>query len=332
VSGLFKSIGKIFKKVAKFVIKIAPYALAAAAVVFTGGAALGILPAFSTVVGGLVGGLGLSAGLTGALTGAITSAGFGAALGFVTGGEKGLKKGALMGALTGGVLGAMNPATFGIGQGASGAATTSAAQAANNGIAPVSADLLNPQPLSSLANTPSFESIIGQMPTLDPTAGVSAIQQTAQQLGQAASAASDVSVQAAGQGIAPLAQAAPAPTAPAVDTSSFLTPASTQPVVQATKSGDFISNLLGGTGGVGGNPSLIGSVLSALGGGDDGGNSAKDEEKAREKMGKFAYGGVYAGKENPFGIPSEPFAIPQPRFYYDKATNTVVDRQQPQGA
>jgi hypothetical protein len=47
VSKVFKSIGKIFKKVVKTVVKIAPFALAAAAVVFTGGAALGILPTFS---------------------------------------------------------------------------------------------------------------------------------------------------------------------------------------------------------------------------------------------------------------------------------------------
>jgi hypothetical protein len=45
----------VFKAVVKTVaLKIAPYALAAAAVVFTGGAALGILPAFGAAVGGLV--------------------------------------------------------------------------------------------------------------------------------------------------------------------------------------------------------------------------------------------------------------------------------------
>jgi hypothetical protein len=87
----------VFKSVVKTVLKIAPYALAAAAVVFTGGAALGILPTFGAAVGGLVSSLGLSAAVTGALTGAVTSAGFGAALGFVTGGKKGLQKGALMG-------------------------------------------------------------------------------------------------------------------------------------------------------------------------------------------------------------------------------------------
>jgi hypothetical protein len=115
MSGVLKGIGKVFKKVARTVIKIAPYALAAAAVVFTGGAALGVLPTFGAAVGSVVGGLGLSGAVGGALTGAITSAGFGAAVGGVLGGKKGLKQGALMGALTGGAIGALSPATFGAG-------------------------------------------------------------------------------------------------------------------------------------------------------------------------------------------------------------------------
>lgn len=127
MSKIVKGIGKIFKKVVKTVVKIAPFALAAAAVVFTGGAALGLggifAGGFAGAVGSAVGALGLSGAAAGALTGAITSAGFGAAIGGVLGGTKGLKRGALMGALTGGVLGAVSPATFGI------KAATSAAQA-----------------------------------------------------------------------------------------------------------------------------------------------------------------------------------------------------------
>lgn len=97
MSGLFKSIGKVFKKAVKVIKKIAVPALAVAAVVFTGGAALGVLPAMSSALGGVVSSLGLSSGLTSALTTGLTNAGFGALLGG--------KKGALMG-FGSGLLGA----------------------------------------------------------------------------------------------------------------------------------------------------------------------------------------------------------------------------------
>lgn len=103
MSGILKSIGKVFKRVVKVVRKIAPYALAIGAVVLTGGAALGALPAMGTMLGGL----GLSAGLTATLSSAVTAAGIGGALGFVTGGKKGLLKGALIGGITGGAAGAL---------------------------------------------------------------------------------------------------------------------------------------------------------------------------------------------------------------------------------
>lgn len=97
MSGLFKSIGKVFKKAVKVIKKIAVPALAVAAVVFTGGAALGALPTMSSALGGVVSSLGLSSGLTSALTTGLTNAGFGALLGG--------KKGALMG-FGSGLLGA----------------------------------------------------------------------------------------------------------------------------------------------------------------------------------------------------------------------------------
>lgn len=89
--------------------KVLPIALAVAAVVFTGGAALGVLPTFATAMAGVVGGLGLSAGAATALTGALVGAGFGGAIGFATSGGKlaGLQKGALLGGVTGG-LGMIN--------------------------------------------------------------------------------------------------------------------------------------------------------------------------------------------------------------------------------
>jgi hypothetical protein len=103
MSGLLKGIGKVFKKVAKVVKKVLPYALVIGAIVLTGGAAIGALPA----VGTMIGGLGLSAGVTSALTSAVTMAGWGGLAGLVTGGKKGMLMGGAMGALSGGLLGAV---------------------------------------------------------------------------------------------------------------------------------------------------------------------------------------------------------------------------------
>jgi hypothetical protein len=126
MSGLLKGIGKVFKKVGKVALKVLPYAAAAAAVVFTGGAALGVLPSFAGAIGSVVGGLGLSTGLTGAITGAITNAGFGAAGGLLLGGKKGMKTGFLGGLVTGGVMGAVSPGLYGIDKAASAGAGSAA--------------------------------------------------------------------------------------------------------------------------------------------------------------------------------------------------------------
>jgi hypothetical protein len=332
VSKVFKSIGKIFKKVVKTVVKIAPFALAAAAVVFTGGAALGILPTFSAAVGGLVSSLGLSAGVAGALTGAVTSAGFGAALGFVTGGKKGLQKGALMGALTGGVLGAVNPATFGIVKGADGAVTTaSKLAAASKGIMPVSSSLTNAPAIAPSTTLPDALKSLPDM--VNPG------------LSQATGAVTS-NVAAAGTGIAPmsvsssLANPVPASTMP-----DFTTHMATGTSQALAGIGD-IQSTVGGVGGIpasgGGNgildfitknPTLVGSVLSAIGAGGSK-ISSKDLQKQvdaevqlRQRLGQVAYGGAYSGKADPFGIGGQNYAIPQPRYYYDKGSNTVVDRQ-----
>lgn len=122
MSGLVKSVKKAFKKVVKTVKKVAPIALAVGAVVLTGGAALGALPA----VGSMMGSLGLSAGLTSVLTGAVTQAGYGALIGgatsALTGGSvmKGMKGGAMAGAVTGGVTGALSAPASGAAMGQSG--------------------------------------------------------------------------------------------------------------------------------------------------------------------------------------------------------------------
>lgn len=352
MSGVFKAIGRVFKAVVKTVIKIAPYALAAAAVVFTAGAALGVLPAFGAAVGGVVSSLGLSAAVTGALTGAITSAGFGAAIGFVTGGKKGLQKGALMGALTGGVLGFVNPATFGIVKGAqgvttmnalthsgnafgSGAATSSAVKGATGaftsvpkGIAPVSSDLLNPQALTNAPGGLTSPSI----PDFQPATG---------SVGTSSSAA----VAQAGQGVAPLAASQPLSTGitPVASATPFME--SSGPAAAAAKSLATLQSTTGGVGGIpasGGNgildlitknPTIVGSVLSSIGAGGSQVNS-KDLAKEvnaqidlRRRAADLSFGGAYSGKPDPFGIGNSSYLIPQPRYYYDANTKQVVDRQ-----
>lgn len=122
MSGVMKGVKKAFKKVGKVVKKVAPYALAAGAVVFTAGSALG-LPAMAGGWGGAVakglGAVGISgsSGIAGALTGAITQAGYGAAVGGIgslaSGGDfaDGATAGALAGGLSGGVMGGIGMPT-----------------------------------------------------------------------------------------------------------------------------------------------------------------------------------------------------------------------------
>jgi hypothetical protein len=120
VSGLVKGIKKSFKRISKSGAgKILGGALALGAIVFTGGAALG-LPAMAGGWGGAVssglGALGLSGtgAIGSALTGAVTQAGYGALIGgaasLATGGEflEGAAQGAMAGAVTGGVTGAFS--------------------------------------------------------------------------------------------------------------------------------------------------------------------------------------------------------------------------------
>jgi hypothetical protein len=352
VSAVFKGIGKVFSKIVKTVVKIAPFALAAAAVVFTGGAALGILPTFSAAVGGLVSSLGLSAGITGALTGAVTSAGFGAALGFVTGGKKGLQKGALMGALTGGVLGMVSPTTFGIVNGPNGVTTTHA-------LASAAAQTASKVPLTSSDTAPQvLDKLPGGLTSGATNAAASAaplanvpnnlaapsIPNFTTATAQAAPAAAPAGTLPATGGIAP---AASINTPALPDTSSFF---STSPNVTAANSGiAAIQNTTGGIGGIPAsgtsatgtgildsilkNPTMVGSVLSALGNSNSK-VSAKDLQKEvdaqvqlKQRMGALAYGGDYAGKSDPFGVGNSGYNIPQPRYYYDPQAKTVVDRQ-----
>lgn len=117
MSKVLKSVGKIFKKVASNPKTLVFGALAAGAIVFTAGAALGV-PVLAGGWAGAAGGMASSLGLTGTsasiLTGAITQAGYGAAIGgagaALTGRDigDGMMVGAATGAVTGAATGAMS--------------------------------------------------------------------------------------------------------------------------------------------------------------------------------------------------------------------------------
>jgi len=117
MSGVVKGVKKTFKKVAKVAKKVAPLALAATAVYFTAGAALGLTGSMGAMAGSLTQSLGLTGTLGNVVTGAITQAGYGAAIGTltsaVTGGDisEGAMYGALGGAVTGGVTGGLGMTT-----------------------------------------------------------------------------------------------------------------------------------------------------------------------------------------------------------------------------
>lgn len=118
MSGVLKSIGKVFKKVTSSTVgKIVLGALAVAAVVVTGGAALGLIPGI-TGLGGLAASLGASPLLAGVLSAAGTGATIGAIGGLISG--KGILKGATTGLLVGAAAGGIGAALGGIGGAAGG--------------------------------------------------------------------------------------------------------------------------------------------------------------------------------------------------------------------
>lgn len=127
MSGVVKKIGKAFKSIVKVVKKIALPALAIGAVVLTGGAALGVLPALGGA-GGLLASIGIKGALSTILVSAAKAATFGAIGAALTGGN--IIKGATKGFVVGGVLGGVS-ALAGAGQAAAGAAGQTADAAAN---------------------------------------------------------------------------------------------------------------------------------------------------------------------------------------------------------
>ena len=300
MSGVIKSIGKAFKKVVKVVKVVAPIALAVGAVVMTGGAALGLTPTFAAGIGSVVGGLGLSTTLTGALTGAVVSAGFGSAVGGATAAAtgnnvlKGMQKGAAVGAVTGGVAGAVAPSAFGISGATSATTPTGTTGLLNAGRQAISAPTLGAAPLA-----------LDAVPAISATGA----------LGGAASAglASAAGIAAPALASAPLAvNAVPAISAAASGGGGLLGFASQNPMLAG---------------------SLISGAAKGLGGTSGDGRTYADQQDSQEDSSKFAYGGAYAGKADPFGL--KPYATPSiapaytppagPRWQYDSKTNSIVE-------
>jgi hypothetical protein len=183
MSGLFKSIGKIFKKVVPFLKKIALPALAIAAVVVTGGAALGLLPGIAGL-GGLAASLGASPLVAGILSAAGTGATIGAITGFVTTGKlSGAIHGATTGLLTGAAAGGISAAIGGV---------TGTAAGAGKSLFPI-ANGVDP-----LAPLPAATGVTGAVGA--GGAAAAGIGQAASGIGSAVAQAAPTAVASAGSG------------------------------------------------------------------------------------------------------------------------------------
>lgn len=119
MSGVIRGVSKVFKRVASSASKILPVALAAGAVFFTAGNALGITSNWGDAVKGVTGSLGMGSTLSNVISGAVTNAGYGAVAGAATsaisGGDimQGTQYGAAAGAVLGGAQGAYDSYTSG---------------------------------------------------------------------------------------------------------------------------------------------------------------------------------------------------------------------------
>ncbi len=84
MSGVIKGVGKVFKRVASSASKILPVALAAGAVMFTAGNALGVTSSWGDAVKSVTDSLGMGSTLSNVISGAVTNAGYGAVAGAAT--------------------------------------------------------------------------------------------------------------------------------------------------------------------------------------------------------------------------------------------------------
>lgn len=269
MSGLLKKVGKVFKSVVKVVKKVAVPALVVGAVLVTGGAALGALPALGGA-GGVLASIGIKGTLASVLSGAVSTAAIGAVtsagMAAISGGNigKAFVKGGIMGGLTGGALGAAgligSSGAFGL-LGSKAAAGTAAATAG-----------LGAVPSGILATNPAL------LPTAVPSGALGAIS-------NAPNLASLVATPGIGAGV------------PALGGVS----AGLAPLVQAgagavTKTGGGLLGTLVGTGGVAG-PLLQAGGAFLAGKGQAAAAKAEAEDAARQRLYStsdrdIAYGGV----------------------------------------
>jgi hypothetical protein len=111
MSGIAKGVSKVFKKVAQGIGKYGPALLAAGALFFTAGSALGVTSSWADTVSGVMGKLGAGSTLTGILSSAVTTAGYGAVAGGAVGALGGDAMGGMqMGAAGGAIVGAVDGA------------------------------------------------------------------------------------------------------------------------------------------------------------------------------------------------------------------------------
>lgn len=162
MSGVAKTIGKVFSKIGDVVKKVAAPLLAIGAIVFTGGAALGLAPLAGGWGGAVASGLGaLGAPTGGVLASVLTQAGTGAALGgltsLATGNDfaQGAALGATGGALTGGISGMI------------GSGVTAAASSAPNLSGPMTMSTRN---LTAAAGIPQAAAVAPTAPVAATTA------------------------------------------------------------------------------------------------------------------------------------------------------------------
>lgn len=345
MSKIAKGVGKVFKKVGKFVMKVAPYALAAAAVVFTGGAALGLgfaAGGFSGAVGGVITSLGIKGAVAGALTGAITGAGSGAAIGGLLGGKRGMRQGFIAGGLTGGALGALSPGSVGIvkegGQWTTRAALNKAGTAVANAAG-------NPATIGSNVPRPDM----GLAPGTGTTPGTATVGMNA---GGGIPALDSWTVpRPAGVPLASVSRGV----APAIGGGGMV-PGGTQQVFQQGVQQGTQQAGRGVMGFLNANPGLSGQILQSVGGALGGGEESSrktfnnradaeirinrsrtdDELRARAAAGAQAYGGVYAGRPDPFniagsastassGIPATGVPPTRSRWWFNPQTNQVEE-------
>lgn len=243
MSNPLKSIGKIFKKVVKVVKRVALPALAIGAVILTGGAALGALPALGGA-GGLLASAGISGPLAGIMTSAANSAVFGALGAAVTG--KNILKGATTGFLVGGASGA-------VGLGIPGPASGKAASAAGSVGAVEAAPSLGVDSIT-----------LGRTAVQAPTS-----------LSSSLSTLPGVAAPPTSIGLGAASSAAPA-AAFAAPTSGAASAAFTPAVSTAASQGGLM-------GALNNNPTLAGMAIQGLGGGLMAASEAKERRREAER-------------------------------------------------